>query len=405
MVKKHIFRFLSLETPVGVPDKDNPQKTTQGQPMPTLRQSLLLNDYIHMFLRSKKNCIGEFYKNKKWDKFKKFANDYELIFTSSNNFPSVSSYQAISRSFFKLWEMLYDFEPELQFKTKSKVRAAFLAEGPGGFLEAFARYRGPDNLQNDDVFGITLISVDKNIPNWKIPKDITDLCNIQLLTGADTTGSLYNLANIDNFAERIGESSLDLVTSDGGFDFSTDFNNQEDLSTHLIVCEMYTALRLQAPGGAFVLKIYDIHTSNTMRLLWILKSHYQEVYIVKPLSSRPANSEKYVLAMDFMGHRNESMYSTLLNIIKTRDMHRLESIHVPATFVHQIAMYNVMYICKQVMNIHRTLTYIQTLKSNQNELFQENLRHQLKKSIKWCHKYKINVSIDAMRIYKSTYHL
>jgi 23S rRNA U2552 (ribose-2'-O)-methylase RlmE/FtsJ len=416
-----MFRFLHP------PDEDDGMQIVEEKSK--LRQTVLLNDNIHSFLRTRKNCIGEYYRNKKWDRFKKFANDYELIFTSSTNFPSMSSYQAISRSFFKLWEILHDFEKDLHYKTRPSIRAAFLAEGPGGFMEAFARYRTNERLKSDTIYGITLISADKNIPNWKLPKDVMESANIHLLTGADKTGSLYSIENIEAFASEIGESSLDLITSDGGFDFSTDFNNQEDLSMHLIICEMYMALRLQAVGGVFVLKIYDIQTMNTMRLLWVLQSHYQDLYIVKPLSSRPANSEKYVIAFGFKCAQDFEMMGVLLKIIQSKDYKHLAKIIVPDMFIHQITQYNVYYISRQVLNIHKTLTLIQTLKPfpnipmyNQqstlgrdrditpfehlpNTSFKECLKRQLKKSIRWCHKYGLCISIDAVKSYNVIYGL
>lgn len=392
MVKKLVYKFT-----------DVPTYNTESSPQ--LRQTMLLNDHIHFFLKQKKDCISEHYKTKKWDKYKKFANDYELIFTSSNNFPSVSSYQAISRSFFKLWEILHDFEDTFKFKMKSSVRAAFLAEGPGGFMEAFARYRPAPLFPQDTIFGITLLSTDKNIPNWKLPKDVMDCGNIHLLKGADNTGSLYNMENIEYFAQQIGEHSVDLVTSDGGFDFSMDFNNQEDMSMHLIICEMYMALRLQAQGGSFVLKIYDIHTMNTMRLLWILKAHYKDLYLVKPLSSRPANSEKYIVGTGFVGRLEKRMMEVMQTIISTQTIDVLHKITPAIPFIHQVTMYNVFYISRQALNIHKTLTYIHLLRLNQphDAHFKSNLRHQLKKSLKWCYKYHMAISLNALRSYNTMY--
>ena len=44
----------------------------------------------------------------------------------------------------------------------------------------------------------------------------------------------------------------DLVTADGGFDFSTNFNKQEQSSLRIIFCEIVTALSVQKKGGAFM---------------------------------------------------------------------------------------------------------------------------------------------------------
>ena len=50
---------------------------------------------------------------------------------------------------------------------------------------------------------------------------------------------------------------MDLITADGGFDFSLDFNNQEIIITKLLFAQMTYALLMQKQGGSFILKIFD----------------------------------------------------------------------------------------------------------------------------------------------------
>lgn len=395
MVRKFIYDLSGPPPEYNGPDELEPNQN----------QSVMLNEHIHSFLRYHKDNIGEHYKNKKWDKYKKFANDYELIYTSSTMFPSISKYPAISRSYFKLWEMLSDFEPQFKYKTKTNLRAVFLAEGPGGFLEAFARYRDHAVATDDTLYGITLLSMDRSIPHWKIPKDIMSSRKVRLLKGVDNTGSLYNTENIEDFVREIGENNADIVTSDGGFDFSTDFNSQEELSIYLIIAEMYTAFRLQKKGGTFFLKIYDIHNMATMRILYLLAQSYNHMYIVKPLSSRPANSEKYVVCHDFKGLVDPVAMHTLRRVIETEDCKLIDQeLVIPVKFLNRLVNYNVYYISKQVLQIHKTLLFISNMKHDKSDpQFHSNLKHQILKSIKWCNKYEMKISIESLQHYKKTY--
>jgi 23S rRNA U2552 (ribose-2'-O)-methylase RlmE/FtsJ len=390
MVKKHIFTFTG----------DN---ISDVEKLPTMHQSQVMNDHLHKFLAQHKDHISDQYFNKKWDKYKKFANDYELVFTSCYGFPSISIYNSISRSFFKLWEILHDFEDQLHFKQKKCIKGVFLAEGPGGFIEAFCKYRC--TKQCDSIFGITLLNpADRNIPNWKLPVELYEKYDIKLLTGDDGTGSMYNVKNIDNYVENIGGNVADIVTADGGFDFSNDFNNQEEQSMHLVICEIYTALRVQAVGGFFVLKIYDIRTLNTMRILKLLHEHYDHVNIVKPLSSRPANSEKYLVCTGFKGPNVERL-QILRQIIQYSNMGLLSTIDIPNWFINQAVHYNVFYITKQVVHIHKTLTLIQcqNYKNNGDAEFVRNLKNQLDKAIRWCNKYNMQTSLEALHKYNEYY--
>ena len=46
-------------------------------------------------------------------------------------------------------------------------------------------------------------------------------------------------------------------------------------------------------------KIFDIFTQATIDLLYLLSLLYEKVYIIKPNTSRIANSEKYVVCKKF----------------------------------------------------------------------------------------------------------
>ena len=77
--------------------------------------------------------------------------------------------------------------------------------------------------------------------------------NVVIENGQDGTG---NILSIDNFriVKKYG-SSMDLITGDGGFDFSSDFNNQESHISNLLFAQMAFALVMQKQGGCFILKI------------------------------------------------------------------------------------------------------------------------------------------------------
>ena len=71
----------------------------------------------------------------------------------------------LSRSFFKMLEMINSFDiiPK-EFNVSSGI-VANIAEGPGGFIESIYKYRTNKNI-NDTHYCITLKSKNKNIPGW-----------------------------------------------------------------------------------------------------------------------------------------------------------------------------------------------------------------------------------------------
>ena len=94
--------------------------------------------------------------SRKWERSKKSINEYEYIYTSSRRNRNICSILPVSRSYFKLYEIMKDI-----IKVENEGIAACIAEGPGGFIHCLNDYT------NIVVHGITLISkTDKNIPFW-----------------------------------------------------------------------------------------------------------------------------------------------------------------------------------------------------------------------------------------------
>ena len=72
-------------------------------------------------------------------------------------------------------------------------------------------------------YGITLKSVNKDVPGWKKTKDfLNNNDNVVISYGKDNTGNIYNIENIKSFVNLVKKRSVELVTADGGFDFSID---------------------------------------------------------------------------------------------------------------------------------------------------------------------------------------
>ena len=252
---------------------------------------------LYNSLLDKKDLITQYNVNNTWDKYKKLSNDYEFIFTTYHQNASISKINPVSRSYFKQWEILHDFEHLFNFKWRdTPMKVGFLAEGPGGFIESFRAYR---QCEDDKLYGVTLVdNINRNVPKWRVPPS----ANLKTLTGKDGTGSLYNMENIESFIEEIGCNDCDYVTGDGGMDFSVDFNKQEEHSLKLITCEVYTGLRLLKSGGHFVLKIFDIQLEGTRNLVAYLSACFDSLYAFKPNTSRPANSEKYIIGVGYNAH-------------------------------------------------------------------------------------------------------
>ena len=168
---------------------------------------------------------------------------------------------------------------------------------------------------------------------------------------------------------------MDLITGDGGFDFSADFNNQETNITQLLFAQMCYALCLQKHNGSFVLKFFDCFMEHTVDILYILSAFYETVYITKPKTSRYANSEKYVVCKNFLLLDDSSIFPCLKMAFQKmlaedcehKSIYRFLRMPIPAYYIYKLEEYNTIYGQQQIENIYQTIVLIEQIRPEQEE--------------------------------------
>jgi len=327
---------------------------------------------------------------KDWDIYKKYTNPYEYIHTViPQRKKCVSKYKPLSRSYFKMIEIIQLFD--LHYDSKP-VRSFHLAEGPGGFIEAFS---GSRKSPQDCYVGMTILddNNDPNIPAWKKTENfLRQNKNVYIEKGATGTGNILAIENLEYCRDKYA-SSMDLITADGGFDFSLDFNQQEIIISRLLYAQIAFAILLQRRGGCFILKIFDAFMQHSIDLLYILSSFYEKTYIIKPQTSRYANSEKYVVCKNFLFSSTESQYPILHRTFEKmmaspdKYIQRFMTIPIPISFVTRLEEYNAIFGQQQIENIHYTISLIKN--KNRQDKVENLVKTNVQKCIAWCIKYNI----------------
>ena len=320
--------------------------------------------------------------------YKKYTNPYEYIHTNipgSRN--AVCKYKPLSRSYFKMIEILRSLYILDSFSS-SEIKTFHLAEGPGGFIEAVCNTR--DNV-NDVYYGMTLMSDKDYVPGWKKSQEyLNSHPNILLEYGADNTGDIMNPENLKFIRERYG-NSMELVTGDGGFDFSINFNDQESSASKLIFAQITYAIFLQKYNGSFVIKFFDIFTSASLDFVYLLSSLYKKVYIIKPNTSRYANSERYVVCKGFRlndtSHLFDTFYGMLEKIrVSNEPILRILNKDIPYVFVSKLEEYNAIIGQQQIEIINTTLTLVRN--PSRSEKIESLRKTNINRCIQWCIKNK-----------------
>ena len=338
------------------------------------------------YLNKVKRRINEY--PLEWDNFKRITNTYEYIHTIiPNSKHSISKVKPLSRAFFKLVEICNTREVFENYK--DDIKSFHLAEGPGGFIEAMTHLRFNDN---DTYYGMTLIDRENdNVPGWK--KSALFLRknpNIVIEVGGDNTGNLYSPCNLD-YCQKKYQGVIDFITADGGFDFSVDFNKQELLAMRLVLSEVIYAIVMQKQGGVFVLKLFDTFLKGTVDIIFLLSCLYESVHIIKPHTSRTANSERYLVCKGFKGAVSSELIAKLRAIlvilnnpqINTLTIGSLLDIDLPYYFKKRIEEINAILGSQQIDNIQTTLRFIEN-KERKGEKIQQMKNMNIQKCITWC---------------------
>jgi len=352
-------------------------------------------------IRSKKEEIDKLENVDNWDKMKKIGNPYELIYTSYNKKrknDSISSYIPISRSYFKLWEIFYNFDLFKEFDSSSKIIFAHLAEGPGGFMEATYNYMKKINKTNNYYYGITLKPTNEYVPDWnKIKKIFENDKKVHI-----DYGNLYIYEDVMKYILKFKSNKATLVTSDGGFDYSTNFNGQELNSCQIIYSEIIIALNILDYGGCFIVKVFDLFSITSCQMISLVLENFEKINIYKPETSRPANSEKYLICQGFKNNLTKEQKNNYLNVLKIWNNLQLNddnsvifhNFKLNNNILYQINEYNKKYINKQLYFLNNTIKITQN-KPNKDEYY-NIIKNQVLQAMKWCDKYNIPINKNSI---------
>ncbi|XP_067837832.1 cap-specific mRNA (nucleoside-2'-O-)-methyltransferase 1-like, partial [Heptranchias perlo] len=135
--------------------------------------------------------------------------------------------------------------------------------------------------------------------------------------GVDGDGDITRPENITEFRRFVLENTerkgVYFLMADGGFSVAGQENLQEILSKQLLLCQLLVGLSVIRTGGHFVCKTFDLFTPFSVGLIYLLYICFERVSLFKPVTSRPANSERYVVCRG-LNSGTDSIREYLFNI-------------------------------------------------------------------------------------------
>ena len=192
--------------------------------------------------------------------------------------------KAINRAFHKMREIL------LSCCIRCNEASYRIGEAPGGFIQAVSLTAPPT---------WTAVSLEsEGSPSPRL--DLLPTEKGRFLTDLPFQGDVLREECRQKVVSSKGEEErVDLVTADGACEM--DHNDLETQHMPLLLAQTDLAMNLLSKGGTFVCKFFEASEYDT--LLWIAgtTTRFSEVSVIKPMWSRPTNSERYLVCKGFEG--------------------------------------------------------------------------------------------------------
>jgi len=382
--RQHLFSLPQFEL------EPKPQEHPQSQ------EEVTLHDYrnrIHEYEMRLSN-------GKNWEYYKKVVNPYELVYTQKkyDNFPdSICTLKPLSRSYFKMLEIFEIIRFRELFPSNESVKSAHVCEGPGGFIEALFEEMAQHGRRVQTSIAMTLRSSQTNVPGWKRASQFLQKNrNIKIIYGEDNTGNILKTENQQYFIDYCTNTKyggkVHLFTADGGFDFSCDYENQEQLIFPLLMASTKIGLEVLRPGGVFVLKLFDFYQRSTTDLVYFLSLHFQEWTLYKPAMSRPCNPEHYFVGKGFLGCSDEVLDVMRVWCSMVENKQPLDNLYkgeYPKDFKKTLEELRTESFQSQISYLEKVFLLID---KDDEQLVQEFLKRNEKTSQEWCLRFHVPIS-------------
>ncbi|XP_041044066.1 cap-specific mRNA (nucleoside-2'-O-)-methyltransferase 1 [Carcharodon carcharias] len=227
--------------------------------------------------------------------------------TRSNPYETIRGVFFLNRAAMKMANMDHVFDsmftnprdssgkPLVRDKDTELLYFADVCAGPGGFSEYVLwrkrwhakgfgmTLKGPNDFKMEDFFAASSELFEPYYGEG----------------GVDGDGDITRPENISEFRRFVLENTdwkgVHFLMADGGFSVEGQENLQEILSKQLLLCQILVGLSVTRTGGHFVCKTFDLFTPFSVGLIYLLYMCFERVSLFKPVTSRPANSERYVV--------------------------------------------------------------------------------------------------------------
>jgi len=246
-----------------------------------------------------------------------------FVIKTQNSSTSTKVAKIVSNAWLKMWELIH---LDKLINTSDKTFTSFHnAEFPGSFIFAVNHYvktYAPD--MDHKWYASSLVDNQNTEQNNSALVDEYGMAKIHgqnWIMDKNNNGDVTNVKSLLHMNEIIMEKTnnegVNLYTSDIS---SGQMVDQEDKEAILNAGQIVAGIMTLKKGGNMVTKQFTFFHKYTLSLMGILTKCFKIVKVVKPITSRPANSEVYLVCLDYYGKDScKDIITMILNSIEKKD--------------------------------------------------------------------------------------
>lgn len=385
----------------------------------TYPENLLLKDRIN----AEKNKISPIRNdpasNKKFDSISTACNKYEDLRGRRGVLVQKYNAEIVTNAWMKMYECMSLLEEPILSKLSKNANedhksfhSFHIAEAPGNFMVAMNHYLYSHH-PNLDWRWLANSYRDLYSSNTHYLTDTYGLIRRhkdRWVFGADGDGDITSPANIRSFAAKVqsefgapGKSTsilggLHFITSDVKF-VPPDVNYDEEEFQNIPVQmgHMLSSLVTLRKGGVCMLKEFSFFEAPKTSHLFLLANCFQKLYIVKPETSRPANSEVYVFGIGYKKNLTDLQIDVLYDIMQyirfmtDKSPSIFKKNDIPKAFVERVHKLNQKLIEKQIPSLNRNIDLFRQYEhAHSEEICRDMSSIRARAAEDWIKQYGIN---------------
>lgn len=252
---------------------------------------------------------------------------YDLLRGSQGKLVQEYGAEIVTNAWLKMYENTIFLDEILEKINKSQNKvfnSIHLAEAPGNFILAINHYiktNHPTIQWNWRANSYkNLYEKDKNIYYLNDAYGLMKKYQDKWMYGADGDGDITSISNIYSFQQDISadiKHNIHLITSDVKYQpKNINYNEEENYNIPVHMGHILCTLTLLSKGGVMILKEFTFFESSSISLLYLLYNCFKQLLIVKPETSKKANSEVYVVGIGYKNNLSKIQIDRLFNIMR-----------------------------------------------------------------------------------------